>query len=267
MLDIPGRGAAFVREHHGPEGAPTLLLLHGWTVTADINWGPSYEGLGRHFSLLALDQRGHGQGIRSRKPFTLEDAADDAVALIRARGKERVIVVGYSMGGPVAQLIWHRNPEVVSGLVLCSTALKFGGGRFFYASMLAMSRLTRFFPARLSRPFTANFAKRRFAGLAMGDWARDQVAPNDTSAMFAAGWSIGGFDSSAWIGAVDVPTSVVITTEDRTVDPSYQRRLAAAIPAAEVFEVAGGHGVCLMNPGIYVPVLRRACQWVAGGAV
>ncbi len=263
MVELEGRGSAFVREHRGPPGSPTLLLLHGWTVTADLNWGPSYEGLSEHFSLLTLDQRGHGRGIRSPKPFTLEDAADDAVALVHATARDRVIVVGYSMGGPVAQLVWRRNPEVVSGMVLCSTAMRFGGGPVFYGGLMALSQVTRIAPPRLSRTFTANFAKRRFAGLTMADWARDQVAANDTSAMLRAGWAIGGFDSSAWIGDLDVPTAVVITTQDQTVQPSYQRALAAAIPGAEVFAVPGGHGVCLVNPEIYVPVLVQACAAVA----
>ncbi|MGH9101524.1 MAG: alpha/beta fold hydrolase, partial [Acidimicrobiales bacterium] len=57
-VELPGRGRTFVREVGGPPGAPTLLLLHGWTVTADLNWHPSYAELGRHFRVVAVDHRG-----------------------------------------------------------------------------------------------------------------------------------------------------------------------------------------------------------------
>lgn len=239
------------------------MLLHGWTVTADINWGPSYEGLAEHFSVLTLDLRGHGGGISSRRAFTLEDCADDAVTFARVVGRERVIMVGYSMGGPVAQLAWRRHPEAVSGLVLCSTATSFGGGDLFYSSLLALSRVARITPRAVSRPLATRFAQRRFAGLTMSEWAADQVATNDTTVMLRAGSAIGAFDSAAWISEVDVPTSVVVTTEDRVVDPPRQRAMAKAIPGAETFEVIGDHGVCLVNPLRYVPVLVEACQSVA----
>ncbi|HUR17824.1 MAG TPA: alpha/beta fold hydrolase [Acidimicrobiales bacterium] len=108
-VDLPGRGRTFVREAAGPAGAPTLLLLHRWTVTADLNWFTAYEPLSRHFRVIALDHRGHGQGIRSWKPFRLEDCADDDAALAQVLGIDRLIPVGYSMGGPVAQLLWRRH--------------------------------------------------------------------------------------------------------------------------------------------------------------
>ena len=57
------------------------MLLHGWIATADLNFFTCYEPLGRHFRVIAPDQRGHGRGIRSNKPFTLASCADDAAAL------------------------------------------------------------------------------------------------------------------------------------------------------------------------------------------
>jgi pimeloyl-ACP methyl ester carboxylesterase len=79
-MELPGRGTTFVRSLPGPPGAPTLVLLHGWTASADLNWFRCYEPLGEQYRVLALDHRGHGKGIRSKKTFRLEDCADDAVA-------------------------------------------------------------------------------------------------------------------------------------------------------------------------------------------
>src|SRR5205085_4575373 len=116
----------FVREA-GPAGAPTLLLLHGWTVNADLSWRAVFPVLAEQFHVVALDHRGHGRGIRAEQRFSLEDCADDAAALIDALGAGPVVAVGYSMGGPIAQLLWRRHPHLVDGLVLCATSSTFNG--------------------------------------------------------------------------------------------------------------------------------------------
>ena len=146
LVPLPGRGTTFVRELAGPPGAPTVILLHGWTVTADLNWFPSYGPLARRFRVLALDQRGHGRGLRSWRPFRLEDCADDVAALAQVTDTDRAIVIGYSMGGPVAQLVWRRHPELVEGLVLCATSARFvrdPGERLLFASMMGLSVAAR----------------------------------------------------------------------------------------------------------------------------
>ena len=110
FVELPGRGRTFVRERGGPAEAPVIVLLHGWTATAALNWAPSFAPLSDRFRVIALDHRGHGRGLRSRRPFRLEDCADDVAALLAAVGIERCIAVGYSMGGPIAQLLWQRHP-------------------------------------------------------------------------------------------------------------------------------------------------------------
>ena len=65
LIEIPDRGQTFIREVQGPDHAPTLILLHGWTATADLNSFTCFEALGKHFNVVALDHRGHGKGIQS----------------------------------------------------------------------------------------------------------------------------------------------------------------------------------------------------------
>ncbi len=105
------------------------VLLHGWTATADLNWFTCYTALAEQYRVVALDHRGHGRGIRSRKFFRLDDCADDAVAVCDVLGIERFIPVGYSMGGPIAQLIWQRHRQRMAGLVLCATSAYFATSR------------------------------------------------------------------------------------------------------------------------------------------
>ncbi|MFZ8892689.1 MAG: alpha/beta fold hydrolase [Ilumatobacteraceae bacterium] len=58
-IELPGRGKTFYREKKGPAGAPTLMLLHGWTATADLNWFTCFDALSENFNVVALDLRGH----------------------------------------------------------------------------------------------------------------------------------------------------------------------------------------------------------------
>jgi alpha-beta hydrolase superfamily lysophospholipase len=122
VVKLPGQGSTVVWDCPGPPGAPTLVLLHGATLTAELNWSAVFPVLGRHFRVLALDQRGHGRGLGCAGGYWLEQRADDVAGLAAVLGIERLIAVGYSMGGLIAQLCWRRHPQLIAGLVLCATA-------------------------------------------------------------------------------------------------------------------------------------------------
>ena len=115
-VDLPGRGTTHVLDLAGPTpDAPILLLMHGIATTGSLTWFSVLDDLRQRYRVVTFDQRWHGRGIRSEN-FTLDDCADDAVAVLDALGIERAVVVGYSMGGASAQVLWHRHPERVAGL-------------------------------------------------------------------------------------------------------------------------------------------------------
>src|ERR1700759_76299 len=93
-------------------------------------------------------------------------------------------------------------------------------------------------------------------------WAVEEWQRNDPAALIQAGLALGGFDSSSWIGSVDVPTSVVITTLDASVAPARQWQLAQSIPGARAFPVAGSHRVCAERARLFVPALLSASRAV-----
>ncbi len=268
-IELPGRGTTFIRELPGPSvDAPTLMLLHGWTASADLNWFQSYDKLAERFRVIAIDHRGHGGGIRSRRMFRLEDSADDASALAEALELERFIPVGYSMGGPVAQLMWHRHPEHIVGLVLCATAVEFSSSReerLGFMGLSGLAALARFAPAPARQWLTEQFYLHRKVGV-WEPWAIEQVARHEWRTVLEAGRAIGGFSSKAWIGDVDVPTSVIITMRDTVVPLHRQLDLFEAIPGAEAFRVDGDHDACIANADRFVPTLIRAVSSVCDRA-
>ena len=264
---LPGRGRTFVRELAGPPGAPTIVLLHGWTATADLNWWATYRPLADHFHVIALDHRGHGRGLRSARPFRLEQCADDVAALVIELGLRRIIPVGYSMGGPIAQLLWRRHPELVGGLVLCATSATFRGttrervltsvatGTSAVAGTIPLGRLTS---AALGR-WTGWRGRRAPAW-----WGFEEVGRHDWTQILEAGRETLRFDSRPWVGHVDVPTAVVVNDGDGVVPTARQLDLAGRIPDAATFTVAGGHAVCTTAPGRFLPALLAACRHVSG---
>ncbi|HET7489963.1 MAG TPA: alpha/beta hydrolase [Acidimicrobiales bacterium] len=266
-IQLAGRGRTFVREAAGPPGAPTVLLLHGWTVTSDLNWFACYGPLAESYRVIAMDHRGHGQGIRSWRPFRLEDCADDAAAVLRELDAGPVIAIGYSMGGAVAQLLWRRHPELVSGLVLCATACRFlrpdPRTQLYWGSMLGLSVAARITPQPVRQQLADTLIRRRLHGSALADWAMEEMRRCEHAAVFEAGWAIGRFRSEPWIGEVDVPTAVVVTALDQVVEPRRQRELAAAVPHALRIEVEGDHAACAADPDRFVPALLDACRAVS----
>ena len=264
MVELPGRGRTFVVDVPGPTpDAPTVVLLHGLGCTAYLCWFGSIAGLTRTHRVVTFDQRWHGRGIHSDR-FRFVDCADDAVAVLDALGIDDALVVGYSMGGAVAQEMWHRHPERVSGLVLASTARNFRGHareKFFFSLMtLAMNPLSR-----VAQPKVERFA------LGLPDVspydARDRVGWGAREFRSTSAWSmpevlgeLGRFNSAGWIGGVDVPTAMVVTTRDKAIPARRQRALAAAIEGAEVFEAPGGHASVVMDHEGWFPVFLEAVR-------
>src|SRR5262245_24140437 len=136
--DRDGSDSLWVYDVPGPTpDAPAVLLVHGLGVTAHLTWRPSYAALAKHFRVITMDLPGHGRGRRTRQ-FSLADCADDAAHVLEALRVERCVVAGYSLGGPIAKLLWQRHRERVAGLVLAATAMEFvPGARGTLLRMLA----------------------------------------------------------------------------------------------------------------------------------
>ncbi len=239
------RGTTFVREMAGPPGAPTVLLLHGWIASGGMNWYQTFEPLAGRFRVIAPDLRGHARGLRARRVFRLADCADDCAATVLALGTGPVIAVGYSMGGPIAQLLWRRHRDLVDGLVLCATSADFVPSpltrHLSQAMMLGVAGAAR--AAAFSR-VVPNVSMLGLRTRTMPAWIAAELQRHDWRMIFEAGHSISTYHAQRWIHEVDVPTAVVCTAFDRAVSPSLQLATAEAIRGATVHRIAAGHLAC-----------------------
>jgi pimeloyl-ACP methyl ester carboxylesterase len=243
---VKGRGEFFLRDSdpaHAPgepEERPVVMLLHGWVASCDLNWAAVYGSLiDAGYRVLAIDHRGHGRGLRPLVPFRLADCAADAAGVLRTLGLPPAVIVGYSMGGAIAQLVARDHPDVMSALVLSGTAQHWQdpelkrSWRALEVAGIAM-RLTpgTFWTYGLKR-----------VGLPPGKataWLRSEINRHNPSDIIEAGRELSRFDSRPWLGPQSVPTAVVLTTEDTVVPPRKQRDLAAVLKAP-IFEAPIDH--------------------------
>jgi pimeloyl-ACP methyl ester carboxylesterase len=261
VINLPGRGEVFVRDSGGTPADPAVLLLHGWTASADLNFFPVYAGLASSYRVIALDLRGHGRGMRSTEPFSLEDCADDAAALLGELEAQQVIVVGYSMGGPVAMLLARRHPGKVAALVMQATALEWHRS----ARERLVWRLLPVFELSLRLGTGAGFVERILRQAieeqpeldAYRPWLAAEFRRGLARELADAGRALSRYDARPWAGQLGLPSVMLITTRDRLVRPAKQRELAQALHAC-VIEIDADHDLPLVRGGEYGRLTRLA---------
>lgn len=105
----------------GRPGAPPILFIQG--LGADKNgWNLQRLGTAPWYQAIALDNRGAGRSDKPHGPYTLEQMADDAIAVLDEVGAETAHVVGASMGGAISQIVAVKYPERLRSLTLACTA-------------------------------------------------------------------------------------------------------------------------------------------------
>jgi 3-oxoadipate enol-lactonase len=219
-----------------------LLLVHGLGY-GRWGWEPLLEQLADEFRVLFYDNRGIGDSDVPPGPYSTQQLAADAVAVLDAAGVERADVVGTSLGGMAAQELALGFPDRVRRLVLACTT---PGG--FSAHPMPQQTVDLMLAAPTLAP---EVALRRFVENALAPGAPEELVdriyalrlanpfdPNGWHAQAAAGV---GHDAHDRISAIEAPTLVVTGTEDVVVDPRNSELLAERIPDARLERVPGGH--------------------------
>lgn len=258
---VEAAGARFAYRELGPRGGVPLVLLHHFTATID-DWDPRVlDGIAAERHVVVFDNRGVG-GTRGRVPSTVEAMADDALAFIHAFRWTEVDLLGFSLGGFVAQVIASREPHLVRRLVLSGTGpAGFRGVGQFNRRLLTDSvqgLLTR------SDPKPLLFFTRTRAGKAaaadymarIGERTRDRVDRTSLRAaarqlLAIARW---GARTPMDLGLVHQPTLVANGEDDRMLATRGSFDLAHRLPDARlVIYPDAGHGGVFQHHDRFVP--------------
>ncbi|MEV4611133.1 alpha/beta fold hydrolase [Kitasatospora sp. NPDC049258] len=271
-------------ETYGPQGAPTVVLAHGWTCSVPF-WAPVIHRLAADHRVVAYDQRGHGGSDRPRGAagYSTAKLADDLEAVLTelVPAGERAVLAGHSMGGMTVMAAADR-PQVAartSGAVLVST-----GASDLVAELRVVPAAVR--SVRLRRRLHQLILESRLPlgpanGVSRALLKYATMGPATPAAQVAAcakvvhacptgtrhRWSkvLGTVELTAGLAALAVPTAVLVGTHDRLTPPVHARRILAALPNPHgLVELPGvGHMAPVERPAEVAGEIRRIVELVS----
>jgi pimeloyl-ACP methyl ester carboxylesterase len=255
---------AFFLEHCGCRlqyclagSGPPVVFIQGVAVHGN-GWSPQIEALAQHYRCLSFDNRGMPGSQPIGEPFSIEQMAQDAEALMDAAGFDDAHVVGHSMGGLIALALALRAKRRVRSLSLLCT---FASGRDAApptARMLWLGLRARIGPRRARR--------RAFLELILPKSVVDAADSEELAARFRDVfgrdladhppiemkqlYAMRAFDAKPGLADLaSIPTLVVTGAHDPIAPPALGRQIAAALGGARYVEMAdASHGAPIQHP-------------------
>lgn len=253
FTDIDGVTLHFA--HRPVAGRRHLVFINALGTDFRI-WNAVTEVLGDDVSTLVYDKRGHGLSDLGTTPYSIEDHVDDLAELIDRLGIEDVALCGLSVGGLVAQGLYARRPELVSGLVLCDTAHKIGTQESWNARIATVKKdgIEAIADAVMKAWFTPGFHAQRTNELA---GCRNMLVRQNVDGYIATCVALREADYTGVAASIAVPTLCVAGDQDGSTPPDLVRSLADLI-AGSRFEVIAdaGHIPCIERPEALAALLH-----------
>jgi 3-oxoadipate enol-lactonase len=221
-------------------GARRLALIHSLALDGSI-----WDGVAREFAgeveLLTYDCRGHGQSERVPGPFTTDLFASDLAELLDQLNWPSAAVAGCSMGGCVAMAFAGLNPARTTALGLIDTTAWYGESapkdwreRAANARSKGFQGMIEF---QLKRWFSERFRKEHPGAVKQ---LSEVFVANDLECYAASCQMLGEADLRPYLGAVRVPTAIIVGEEDDATPPPMSKFLHNAISGSTLRVLPGG---------------------------
>jgi 3-oxoadipate enol-lactonase len=220
----------------GPADAPVLLLSN--SLGADLGmWDPQVPALSELFRVVRYDTRGHGRSPAPEGESTIDDLADDVIALLDRLGAEQAHVAGVSIGGMTGLRLAVREPQRVTTLaVLCSSA--YPGNEQSWrdrARTVRAEGTASIADAVISRWLTPGYAAAHPDVVRRLRAAFDANSDEGYASCCAA---IAAMDQRADLAGITAPTLVISGAEDAALPAEHQRVIADGIPGARFLSLS-----------------------------
>ena len=236
--------------HYRDEGrvdARAIVFINALGMDLRI-WDDLVGPLANAYRIVRYDKRGHGLSELPAGPALIADYSADLAALLDRLEVVGAVVVGLSMGGLVAQSLYHARPDLVAAMALCGTTAKIGTEESWRQRMDEVARggVEAVAEATMRRWFTAAFRAKRQNELA-GWRAMLTRAPRD-GYLTACGAQMHA-DLRPFCAAIAVPVLCAVGEDDGSTPPAVVREFAGQIGRAR-FEIIPGaaHMSCIERP-------------------
>lgn len=217
-----------------PEGKPTIVFANSLGTDFRI-WRDVIVRLVGDYSIITYDKRGHGLSDLGESQ-TMDDHVADLEGLLDQLGIQHAIVCGVSVGGLIAQGLYHSRPDLVGALILCNTGLQIGSDELWNMriEMVEAKGLTDISEGILARWFTKGFRQDNAADLAGYSNMLTRTPAKGYTGTCAA---IRDTDYTAMAEDIKVPTICITGDQDGTTPPELVKAMAKAIPNAFYEEI------------------------------
>lgn len=254
--------------HNGPvklyyedEGQGPAIIFINDMMEDHLFWETTRKALVKHFRVIVFDQRGMGQSSVPKSSFTIENMAEDVLAIADELKLEKFDVVGDSMGGAVAQIVASQFPDRVNKLVLSnsythlSQVIKW---TLEMAQELFEQNESHAYLYKLMMPwyFSARYLEREDDPHNLLKSIEKRKHPLTYKGFKSLVEAAFGFDTLKLLKNIQCPTLVIIAEDDIFSLFKDSRQMIKGIPIHQVELISGGHNSKLEHPNRYSELLR-----------
>ncbi|WP_298816196.1 alpha/beta fold hydrolase [Chloroflexus sp.] len=245
-------------------GTP-VVLLHAFPLSAAL-WRAQLTTLSDRFRMIAPDLRGFGGSALTPAPQSLDDYADDVIALLDALGIGQAIFAGLSMGGYIAFALWRKAPERFSGLLLADTRATADSEEARATRAANAELVLQEGSAALAERLLPNLVAPQVSPALLAE-LKAIAAANPPAAIAAALHAMAARpDSTPLLNQIRVPVTVVVGDEDRLTPPAEARVLHEGIAGSRLVVIPGaGHLSAIERPAEFNLALTELVMRVEAG--
>lgn len=242
-------GAKLYYETHG-QGKPLVLIQGcGGNITM---WESQIEPLSKHFQLILFDNRGSGRSQITSGDYTIQMLAQDTAALIEQLGIEKAHILGWSMGGMIAQELAIARPDLVDKLIISASAAKFPESSIFlwkgFLDLLRHQQYEALSRWQMSLCFSHDFFNNAQTVAATLDGWMNPLYPVTIEGFTSQTAALFSYDRRGQLQNLQKSTLLLGAEEDRFFPVSVVRETAADIPEAKVEILPGSHLYYIEHP-------------------
>lgn len=251
FVNINGHTIHYKHIQNAPSANDAVTFLFINSLGTDFRiWDDVTEGLKEYGNLLLFDKRGHGLSDVVADTNSLNDFADDVIALLEYLYVKKCIIIGLSVGGMITQILANRIPSKIEKLIFCDTRHKIGNAQVWNDRIEAVKEkgLSSISDGVMERWFSEKFRKKNEVKVS---GYKNMLERTPALGYIKTCEAIRDADLTEMARQINIPSLCVVGSEDKSTTPGEVKNLADLIEDAKYEVIEGsGHIPCVDNAEI-----------------